>query len=215
MAFTPALVEQQIRVGDQLNITVSSLNAEEDGVFNAASVKPLEVQADGTISYHRLGGVKVLGMTRRQLASTLQKQLTPFLRDPLVQVRFANHRATVVFNNTPVVISLPEEHIPLIEALAGIRNSTSTEKAILLSQVTRVRESPGKGQEVTVLDLTNSKKIYTPDNYFVRPNDLFILREDESIAIREEKRKRFPAVYGLILTSVNILVLIGSNVFRR
>jgi protein involved in polysaccharide export with SLBB domain len=215
LTFTPQLIEQTIRPGDQLNILVSSLNREEDAIYNATSVRPLEVQIDGTFSYHRLGTIRAVGLTRRQLAAKMKKDLEPYLRDALVYIQFANHRATFVVNNSPVMVSVPEENLPLLDALALAKTSSSVDFPVRLSHVTRIREQGAKGQAVSIIDLTKSTNLFQPDNYFVKPNDLILLREDLEIAVKEEKRKRFPQVFGLILTGINVLVLIGANLFRR
>ncbi len=80
--FIPNDFESTIRKGDQLSITVTSLSAVEDEQFNkaaAVSASPamsgFTVYPDGAVLLHRLGRVKVEGLTRRELAAKLEKDL--------------------------------------------------------------------------------------------------------------------------------------------
>ena len=88
-------MELKIQPNDLLAISISSLNGEEDGLYNKATSvgetkSGFQVNQDGNIYLHKLGRITVLGMTRKQLKAKLEQDLLPFLKDPIVSVNFAN-----------------------------------------------------------------------------------------------------------------------------
>ena len=54
------------------------------------------VNSEGNINMHKLGVVAVAGMTSKELKSKLEKELLPYLKDPIVNVSFANHFITIM-----------------------------------------------------------------------------------------------------------------------
>ena len=93
--------ELKIKTNDLLAISISSLSADEDGLFNKAlstgeAKSGFQVNNDGMIYLHKLGKIAVAGLSRKELKNKLEQDLLPFLKDPIVTVNFANHRVTVL-----------------------------------------------------------------------------------------------------------------------
>lgn len=215
LALLPKPAEQKIRIGDQLLVVVSSLNPSEDEIFNKPGSSIFEVQSDGSISYHRLGAFLVNGLTRRELSRKLASSLQPYLKDPIVSVKFHNHRATVLLDNAPHTINMPEEDLSLFEGLSALPMSNGRVLGYQFSDLTIVRENPQTGQRtVKQVDITKQGSTFDPAFYFLQPNDLVIIRSDEKLYVQEEKRKRFGSVFGYVLTGVNLFLIVGLNLFR-
>ena len=97
-------LESKISKGDNLSIIFSSLSKEEDLVFNTGTTSAAGVansvgflvDKEGSVNIHKLGNIKAEGLTRKELAAVLQKQLQPFLKDPIVTVQYLNHKMTVM-----------------------------------------------------------------------------------------------------------------------
>lgn len=98
-------------------ISISSLSISEDLIYNQrpgsgangnSTANGFHVGTDGNIFIHNLGKVKAAGMTRDELKYSLEKALSPFLKDPLVTVLFSNHHVTIlgeITNPQPVPLS--------------------------------------------------------------------------------------------------------------
>ena len=128
----------KIKKNDQLLINISSLNREEDLTYNAAAAAGAVgsstgsgssvgylVDGNGNIQLHRLGSIHAEGMTRRELKDKIQKDISPYLKDPVVTVRYLNHRITVLGEvSKPSVIQMPEEQLSLLEVLGSTGDVT-------------------------------------------------------------------------------------------
>ena len=120
-------MELKIQKNDLLMVNISSLNREEDIVYNAPSASlggtssmGYLVDGGGNIQLHKLGLVHVEGMTRTTLKEKIQKDISPYLKDPVVTVRYLNHKITVLGEVVkPQVIQMPEEHLSLLEVLGA------------------------------------------------------------------------------------------------
>ena len=173
--------ESKIQVADQLSIVATSLSAAEDEQFNKAasqSTSPAQsgfkVYDDGTVLLHRLGKVKAAGLTRKELAEKLQVELLPFMKDPIVNVNYLNHKITIIGKvGTPQVLPMPEEQLSLIDVLV---KSGDISKDGLLNQVMVIRDSSDK-KIVKFVDLENHS-IFTSPWYYVQPNDIVVVRAD-------------------------------------
>ena len=94
--------EAKISKNDLLGINISSLNGEMDlGINNSSKrisgngVSDLPtngflINDNGEINIHYLGFVYVEGLTLKELTKKLEKDLIPYLREPIVSVQFLN-----------------------------------------------------------------------------------------------------------------------------
>ena len=82
---------------DLLSISITSTSPELSALFNSAqgsaagSAAGYLVDKAGNIQLYKLGNIKVAGLTRLQLKEKLEADLVPYLKDPVVTVRFVNH----------------------------------------------------------------------------------------------------------------------------
>lgn len=149
-----------IKKGDLLTILVYSDNKEATDPFNnpqnggAASAtiangtqvssmgRGYFVDNNGEIQLHKIGSIKAEGRTSQELSASLKKELSLYLMNPYVIVRFANARITVLGEVTrPGVIELPGVKVSVFDAIgfAGDFTNFSRRDNILI-----VREVEGK-----------------------------------------------------------------------
>jgi polysaccharide biosynthesis/export protein len=212
--------EIKIKAGDKLAISLSSLNREEDLLFNGASTSAatgisvgtsgFNVLQDGTITLHRLGTINVDGLTRRALALKIQNGLMPYTKEPIVNVSYLNHRVTVFGEvGTPQVINLPEEQITIIDAIV---------------QCGDIREN-GRKDNVTIIREENNQKvvkklnfedasIFTSPYFYVKPNDIILVHKDSKKIVDEEKRQRLQSNIGIIASSVGLGVIVVTQILK-
>jgi len=209
--------ELQIKKNDILSISISSINKLEDDYYNSASASAkgsapgFQVSAEGEIHIHKLGKVKVAGLTRKQLKAILEKNLEPYLKDPIVEIAFNNHFVTVLGEiGKQQVLPLPEEHISIIDVLAQSGSVTLVTK---LSRVMVIREKDNTKQfrHVNLED----HSIFTSPYYYLQPNDILVLNQDESIVKEQMRRDRYQQFSTIIFQTLSIAIIIYQVFFRR
>ena len=210
----------KIKKNDLLMINTSSLNREEDQIYNAPAVSVGSVtgagptigylvDGEGNIQYHRLGVLHVDGMTRAILKEKIQKDLSPYLKDPVVTIRFLNHNITVLGEVTkPQVLPLPEERLSLLEALGSSGDVTPFARR---NNILVIRETD-KGNELKRINLED-QSIFTSPWYWLQPGDVVYV-EPNDIKVNEEKRAIKQQTISIALSALTIAVVILSRVIK-
>lgn len=207
--------------GDQLSISISSLNKEEDNIFNGAAL-PIQLSGDranfpgytvdkeGFILVHKLGKVKAAGLTRQQLKENLQKELLPFLKDPIVGVQFLNHKVTLMGEVvTPKIISITEDRMALTDVLTTGGDLTINGRRDL---VMVIRETDGK-KMVKRLSL-EEVSVFSSPWYWVKNNDIVYVSPDDDRRYRDERRNRFSMFFTMTISALSLLIIILDRVLQ-
>ncbi len=201
----------KIKTGDILAINVSSLNKEEDQLYNAEA-SGYEVSTEGTIHIHRLGKLQVSGLTRKQAKQKIEEGLSPYLKDPLVNVRFTNHFVTLMGDvGTPKVLPMPEESISIIDVLAQGGGLTQT---ILLSDVMVIRDSSNTHKHVKHLNLEDTS-VFASNYFYLQPNDVVVLNSNEKAIMEEKRRTSNQQIISLTIQAVTIGLVIYQAFFKK
>jgi polysaccharide export outer membrane protein len=209
--------ESKIRVGDRLDIKVTSMSNEEDMQFNkAAAVSTVPemsgflVEKDGKILFHRLGYVTAAGLSRKELALLLQNELLPYMKDPIINVGYLNHKVTVMGAvGGPQVMNMPEEQMSIIEVLV---KSGDIQKDGLKNKVMIIREE-GSDKKVKLLNLED-QSVFTSPWYYVQPNDIVYVPLDIVKYEKAEKRQNLQANISLVLAGISFILLILDRISR-
>jgi polysaccharide export outer membrane protein len=209
--------ESKIRVGDRLDIKVTSMSNEEDMQFNkAAAVSTVPemsgflVEKHGKILFHRLGYVTAAGLSRKELALLLQNELLPYMKDPIVNVGYLNHKVTVMGAvGGPQVMNMPEEQMSIIDVLV---KSGDIQKDGLKNKVMIIREE-GSDKKVKLLNLED-QSVFTSPWYYVQPNDIVYVPQDIVKLEKLEKRQNLQTNLALVISSVSFLLLILDRISR-
>ena len=211
--------EARIRKGDNLGITITSLNPEENNKFNSAGLIVTEkgtipaymVQPDGTIKLYRFGNVKVEGLTRREFANKLISDLLPFLKEPIVNVTFLNHRITVMGEVAkPQVISLQDEQMSLIDAivLSGDIKEGGRKDHVMI-----IRETENEKQ-VKYINLED-QSIFKSPWYYLKANDIVYVMPDTEKLASEEKRRKLGTTLSFVASGVTLFIIILDRIIRK
>jgi polysaccharide biosynthesis/export protein len=217
------LQESVIRKNDQLSITVSSLNPEEDKVFNAAGISLAGgiaaatggggngylVDMDGNIQLHRLGKIAAAGLTRRQLKDKITTDIKPYLKDPVVTVTYTNHRVTVLGEvGKASVIPMPEENMSLLEVLgsSGDLNQLARKDNVLIIRETET------GKQFKRLNLED-QSIFNSEWYYLKPDDVVYVEPSDK-KLKDEKRARAQQTISFALSGASLLIIILDRVLK-
>jgi polysaccharide export outer membrane protein len=209
--------QSTIQKGDILYIGVTSLNPLEASAFNssnnfivqngginnmAANTTPGQlITEDGMISLPYVGQVLAKGKTTKELSKDIVSLITPFLKDPIVSVRFLNFKVTVLGEvNRPGVINVTNERISVLEAIgsAGDLNAFSKRNNILL-----IRDSAG--MQVFKRFSLEDNSIFLKPYYFLQPNDVLYI---ETNSVKSFSTSNIPIVLPTIISALSFLVLI-------
>jgi polysaccharide export outer membrane protein len=214
--FKPNNEELKIQKADILTISISSLSNSEDLLFNksftngeAGKNSGFQVSPDGNVYIHKLGKVMAEGLTRKELKAKLETGLLPFLKDPIVAVSFANHRITVLAEASSKIVEMPEEKISLLEVLAQGGGTVINSQ---LNKVMVIREADG-AKQIKHINLEDPS-IFTSDWYYLRPNDVVVVKPDEEKIDDEQKRSRNQVLFTSILAGATFLIFVIDRIFR-
>lgn len=215
------LEEPTIQPGDILRITVNSLNAETNRLFNTGTMLSAEesrtaidgnlaaegylVNADGYITFPVVGQVLLEGMTREQARQNLVNAVSTYAKDPIINIRFMNFRITVVGEvKVPSTFTVPSEKINIIEALglAGDMTEFGKRENVLL-----IREQ--NGQRTVVRLNLNEKATLNSPYFYLRQNDVVYV---EPSRYRDPSGDRTLRVLGVVFSGLTTIGLFLQRV---
>ena len=166
------------------------------------------VDSTGTIEMPLVGKVNVTGMNLAQAGDTIKTRLLNYLKEPTVNVRYLNHKFTVIGEvNRPSVINLLDDHTSLPEALGMVGDLTiyGMRKNVML-----IRTEKDK-REVVRIDLTN-RDFFNSPYYYLRNNDVIYVDVDKGkVTFTDQRVQRLqlvPIFTGIATTLVVILNLL-------
>lgn len=219
--FVTSDFESKIVKGDKLSIQVTSLSPQEDILFNqsgnvAAASGPgsigggYQVQQDGTVLLHRLGNVPVEGLTRKELSLKLQKELLPYMKEPIVNVNYLNHKVTILGEiSHPQVLQMPEEPMNIIDVLVQSGDVTPN------AQRNNIMIIRGEGSDKKVKHINlEDHSIFTSPWYYVQPNDIVYVFPDIKRAEKDENRRKLQTTLSLVASGVSLLIIILDRIIK-
>jgi polysaccharide export outer membrane protein len=199
--------ERSIESGDLLDVNISSSAKEAAEFFNRAKGSGTSstqdayvVDPDGFLEFPIIGKVKATGLTVSQLKDGLTKLVTPYLKDPLLNVQFRNFKVTVLGEvRSPGTYELSMQRTTLFEALgsAGDLPYSAKRQGILL-----YRDYKGQ-RTITKIDLRNKDVLNDPNIFQIRHNDVLYV-QTKRIASSREDMGFFTALFSILITVASL-----------
>lgn len=201
----------RIKPDDLLQISIASASAELSGLYNAAQGAGFGeasggylVNKAGIIQFYKLGELKVSGLTRADLKELLQRELAPFLKDPVATVRFANHRITVLGEvGTPGVKTIPNDQITLLEAIGQSGDLTENARR---DKILVIRQTEG-GKAFRHLNLTDHS-IFTSPYFYLQNEDVVYVEPEKPTQSAQQTNQ----IISYVLTGVSLLTFLLSRI---
>lgn len=217
--------EIKIQPGDLLRISLSSLIPEFDAAFDEKGPQPdfnkdvinsinndgFLVNDAGEISIPFLGSINISGLTKEQARLMIQNGMKEYIVDPIVSVRFANFKVTVIGEVTnPSTFYVPTENITIFEAigLAGDMTEFGLRHNVLL-----VRESEGI-RSVNKINF-NEKALLNSPFYYLKQNDVIYIQPDKLKAVKASTNERTLVLAGLAVSILVPMLFNFQNIFVR
>lgn len=211
------LFEPKVKVNDFISINISSANPQEDIIYNSTQtvslglLKGYLVDKDGNVELHKLGKIKVIGLTTKEISEKLKKEFTPYLKDPIITTSFLNTRVSIIGEvGKAQTIELPkDEKISILEviALSGELTEIADRKNVMV-----IRESD-TGRQFKRLNLEDNS-IFTSSWYYLKANDVvYFMPDPKKLSYRNNRQKNQQAI-STLLAGASLFFLIMDRITR-
>ncbi|QDK80127.1 polysaccharide export protein [Spirosoma sp. KCTC 42546] len=211
----------RIKQGDVLSIQVSSLNADASAFFNPHALTTLStgrtqqqantsglpemagylVAASGEIELPLVGRLSVGDLTVSECSALIKQKLSPFLKEPTVNVRNQNFRISVLGEVTrPALFTIPNDQVTLIEALSLAGDATIYGRR---DNVLVIREESGK-KTFSRVDLTQ-RNLFRSPYYYLHPNDIVYVEPGKA---RVANADRFYLIVPTVLSALSFIAIL-------
>lgn len=214
------LKEPVIQKNDQLVINVSSasLDQSQTQVFNllggstgsgaaqAGAIGYL-VDYDGHITLPIIGKVMAAGLTKSQLNELLRQKLSPYVKDPVLNIRFINFRVMLMGEvGGQGWMTFPNERATIVDAIgqAGLTDQG------LRNNILLIRQQPNGQVETHRIDL-NDALVFQSPYYQLQQNDiLYVLPNDSKLLQYQRSNSPFFRDLPVYLSLVTSIMAFGT-----
>jgi polysaccharide export outer membrane protein len=209
------LTALRIQKNDVLSITVHSFDPIQSAPFNlvqggAGGISPFTsyiIDENGEIDFPVLGKIALKDLTATEAKDKLVELLGVYLKEPVVNIRFANFRISVLGEvNGPGTFIISNDRITVLEALgmAGDLTPYSNRSNILV-----IREQNGIRQ-FGELDI-QSPEIFKSEYYYLKQGDIVYIEptKDKEASIRDQFTEYLPWVTSSLSAITTIIALLN------
>ena len=179
----------KIKPEDKLSIVVSTQDPALSSLFNLTNsqMAPTAISSYaqggneasyytvspfGDINFPVLGQLHIVGMTRSQLASFIERNLISqeLVQQPIVTVEFVNTGISVLGEvNSPGLYSFNKDHMTIIDAIAVAGDLTMSGKRENILVMRKNAEGVQQGYRI---DLTNMQELANSPVYYLQQDDI-------------------------------------------
>jgi polysaccharide export outer membrane protein len=216
-----------IQIDDILQVNIQTLDPGSAGVLNqqntntyptgtqgpggsgtTANVSGYLVDKDGNVALPMIGKINVVGITTSQAREKIQIEVAKYFKDPVVNVRFANFKVTVLGEVVrPSTYVMPNEKVTLLDALGMAGDLTIYGKR---ENVLLIRDNNISGKKDFVrLDLTDSKFITSPYFYLHQGDVIYVEPNKSKVAATDMTTVKRLTILTSVLT---LLIVIASRI---
>lgn len=219
------ITEYKIKPGDNLYVSIKSMNAEINTLFNPESnmqsqsssssqgyttpqeayLYGYEVNERGFITLPVLGDIPVAGQILCKIEDTVQILADQYVKDAMVKVKMLNYKVTVMGEvKNPGIYYSYDKNFTVIEALAMANGNTDYAS---IENVTVIRQYPD-GEKAILLNLT-SQESWLSEGFYLHPNDY--------VFVEPSKYKFFQLnsqAYSMFISSISVLLLVLAFILK-
>lgn len=210
----------KFKVDDLLSINVSTFDPQASAPFNLYTAPDENstssqqqrvnylVDEAGEIDFPVIGKIRVAGLSQEELRVLLQKKLSDYLKDPIINIRLRNFRITVLGEvNNPGTYSVNGEQITILEAL-GLAGDLTIKG--LRDNIMVIRDFNGT-KVYTRINLLKKDAMNSPV-YYLTQNDVVYVEPNKSAITAYSLDNRASlaiSIASILITST--LVLLTRN----
>jgi len=218
-ALSDTVTEYIIEPGDILYVSIKSMNAEVNALFNPESnmetqsyssyqkyttpqgayLYGFEVNDEGNLTLPIIGEIPVAGNPNSQIEQIVQQYADKYLKEAIVKVKLLNYKVTIMGEvKNPGVYYNYNNNFTVLEAMAMANGNTDYAN---LTNVMVIRPQPN-GQKAMILDMSASNA-WLQKGFYLHPNDYIFVEPD--------KHKNFQLnaqAYSMIISSASLLLAV-------
>lgn len=214
-----ALKEYRVCSGDELRITVLSLNPETNTLFSLFSPTVLRenqgnstsgltsfpIHTDGTIDFPYLGAVSVKGKTTLEIKLLMEEKLAVITKDDCsVQVELNNRFFSVIGESTVGRYPIVKEKTTILQALAQAHDIKPYGDRTKVKVIRQTED----GTLIREFDIQSSS-IVNSEFYYIQPNDVIYI---QPMGRQFWGMNSFGAIFAVLSTVTSIGLLIYNFV---
>lgn len=190
------------------NTTVNTTNANSSTGTATGTPVPSGylVNKDGIVVLPFVGKIKLSGLTITQAQDAIQQAADKYFNDPIVNVRYANFKITVLGEvGRPSSFVMPNEKVTIFDAIgmAGDLTIYGRRDNVLL-----LRDTANDNRQMVRLNL-NSKNIVSSPYFYLQPNDMIYVEPNKNrIASTDVQRSRTIALIGISISIITLMLAI-------
>uniref|UniRef100_UPI0032164239 polysaccharide biosynthesis/export family protein n=1 Tax=uncultured Draconibacterium sp. TaxID=1573823 RepID=UPI0032164239 len=218
-ALADSVTEYIIEPGDILYVSIKSMNAEVNALFNPESnmetqtgntyqrfttpqgayLYGYEVNEQGNLKLPIIGDIPIAGLPNSEIEKLVQTYADKYLKEAIVKVKLLNYKVTITGEvKKPGVYYNYNNTFTVMEALAMANGNTDYAN---ITNILVIRPQPG-GQKAMILDLSASNA-WMQKGFYLHPNDYIFVEPD--------KHKNFQLnaqMYSMIISSASLLLAV-------
>lgn len=215
---TVGFTSPTIKPDDLLSITIVTVDADITRLLNTAnntvqtSNQPTSinqqtipgylVDKNGEVELPFVGKIKLTGYTTVQARDTIAAVISKFVKDPIVNVKFANFKITVIGEVLkPSTYIMPTEKVTIFDAIGQAGDLTIFGRR---ENVLVIRDTLNNQKTLVHLNL-NSKNIMSSPYFFLQPNDVVYVEPSKAKAAETDAYRT--RVLALIGAAISLLIV--------
>ena len=188
----------KFKIDDVVNIFVSTLDAEASIPF---------IDKEGEIDFPVIGTLKIVGLSPNDLRAVLREKLSPYLKDPIINIRLRNFTVTLLGAvNRPGTYLVNGEQVTILEAL-GLAGDLSIKG--LRNNILVIRDFNGT-KVYNRIDLTD-KDFMKSSGYYLTQNDVVYVEPNRSGVYESSQDNRL----GITISVISLLITTGVIFITR
>lgn len=175
---------------------------------NNVSQNPLVgylVDPDGYIDFPGLGPLQVGGLTIGQVKQLVLERLQPYLKDPVVRVRFLNFRVSVLGEvNNPGVQNFTQQRVTILEALSQAGGVTELGR---LDNILVIREHNGMRMYGRIN--LHDRNLFDSPYFYLKQNDIIYVQPAKAkIVTVADPSQRIGTWVSLISSLISLTLIL-------
>ena len=210
--------EPVIQNNDILSVTINTVDPETSAIASQSSVQMgggtssnlgreeingFMVNKNGEIQLSVIGKVKVAGLTTFQAQELIETRATRYLQKPIVNVRFANFRVSVIGEvSKPASYSVANEKATILDVISLAGDLTIYGKR---ENISVIRDVNGK-KTVGRLNL-NSTSLFASPYYYLKQNDVIYVEPNKAKVLSLNSAARTTVAVAISAISTIVLII--------
>ncbi len=224
-ALADTITEYIVEPGDILYVSIKSMNAEVNALFNPESnmenysgnsfqryttpsgayLYGYEIDDNGNLQLPIIGDIPIAGFPSSAIEAIVQEYADQYLKEAIVKVKLLNYKVTIMGEvKNPGVYYNYNNNFTVLEALAMANGNTDYAN---ITNVMVIRPQPD-GQKAMILDLSSSNA-WLKTGFYLHPNDYIFVEPDNHKNFQLNAQ-----AYSMVISSASLLLAVLSLIAR-